>query len=62
MSELYCQTGLDSKPCGGGIDVFLVRLTEYTATLNKNSSRNTVGAKELLNPRLQTLNKALYLP
>lgn len=61
MSELYCPTGLDSKPYGGGIDVFLVRLTEYTATLNKNSSRNAVGAKELLNPRLQTLNKALYL-
>ena len=36
-------------------------LTEYTATLNKNSSRNIVEANEPLNPRLRTLHKALYL-
>ena len=36
-------------------------LTEYTATLNKNSSRNIVEANEPLNPRLRTPHKALYL-
>lgn len=60
MCELYCHTGL--SPVGGGTDVFPMRLTEYTAILNKNSSRNTVEANEPLNPRLQTLNKALSVP
>lgn len=44
LSESYHQPRFHSQPCGEGLLSVQVRLTELTATLNKNSSRNTVGA------------------